>query len=267
MAHEDEDQPMLADNPNFFLPTFESVEEERLHRKQRLAASYRIFNKLGFEDGAVGAAGHITARDPEHPETFWVNPLGVSFKHITASSLVRVNEMGDIVEGEGALLNGAAFAIHSQIHAARPDVVAAAHSHSMHGKAFSTLGRPLRPLTQDACAFYNDHMVFDAFSGVVLDLDEGKQIAGALAEKKAAILQNHGLLTVGASVDAAVGTFVAMDRACQAQLLAEAAGDPIDIPHDIASSTYELVGSPVAMWFTFQPMFDEIVREQPDLLD
>ena len=269
MANEDEDHPMPADNPNFFLPTFESVEEERLHRKQRLAASYRIFNKLGFEDGAVGAAGHITVRDPEHPETFWVNPYGVNFKHITTSSLIRANEVGDVVEGEGesVMLNGAAFAIHSQIHAARPDVIAAAHSHSMHGKAFSTLGRPLRPLTQDACAFYNDHVVFDSFSGVVLDLDEGKQIAGALGEMKAAILQNHGLLTVGGSVDAAVGAFVAMDRACQAQLLAEAAGEPIDIPHGIATSTHQLVGSPLAMWFTFQPMYDEIVREQPDLLD
>ena len=103
--------------PERYLPTFDTVEEERLHRKQRLAATYRIFAKLGFEDGAVGAAGHVTVRDPEDPETFWVNPWGVPFSHITASGLIRVDSDGNIVDGEGALLNGAAFAIHSQIHA------------------------------------------------------------------------------------------------------------------------------------------------------
>ena len=215
--HDSEGEP--TSEPEWYLPTFDTVEEERQHRKQRLAATYRIFAKLGFEDGAVGAAGHVTVRDPEDPETFWVNPWGVPFSHITTSSLIRVDSDGKIVDGEGALLNGAAFAIHSQIHAARPDVVAAAHSHSMHGKSFSALGRPLRPLTQDACAFYDDHVIFDGYSGVVMELDEGKRIAAALGDCKAAILQNHGLLTVGASVDAAAGAFVAMDRACQSQLL------------------------------------------------
>ena len=247
--------------------TFETVEQERLHRKQRLAAAYRLFARLGFEDGAVGAAGHITARDPEHPETFWVNRWGVSFGHICVSSLIRVNESGDITEGEGALLNGAAFAIHSQIHAARPDVVSAAHAHSMHGKSFSTLGRLLRPLTQDACAFHDDHAIFDGYSGVVSDLDEGRRIAAALGHRKAVILQNHGLLTVGSSVDSAAAAFISMDRACQSQLLAEAAGRPIDISEGVARSTYDMVGSDLAMWFTFQPLYAEIVREQPDLLD
>ena len=250
-----------------YLPKFDTVDEERQHRRQRLAAGYRIFAKLGFEDGGVAAAGHITARDPEHPETFWVNPYGIPFSHITASSLVRVNEVGDIVEGEAFMVNGAAFAIHSQIHSARPDVVAAAHSHSQYGKAFSTLGRELRPLTQDACAFYADHVVYDAFGGVVLEVDEGKRIAALLGDNKAVVLKNHGLLTVGQSVDAAVAAYVAMDRACQTQLLAEAAGEPDDIPDETARTTSELVGSQLVMWFTFQPMYDEIVAEQPDLLD
>ena len=251
----------------WYLPSFDTVEEERQHRKQRLAATYRIFAKLGYEDGAVGAAGHVTVRDPQDPETFWVNPWGMPFSHITASSLIRVDSQGEIVDGQGAMLNRAAFAIHSQIHAARPDVVAAAHSHSMHGKSFSALGQLLRPLTQDACAFYDDHVIFDAYSGVVNELNEGKQIAECLGNCKAAVLQNHGLLTVGSSVDASAGAFVAMDRACQSQLLAQAAGDPIDIPDHVARKTYDMVGSGLAMWFTFQPLYTEIVREQPDLLD
>ena len=134
-------------------------------------------------------------------------------------------------------MNTAAFAIHSAVHAARPDVIAAAHSHSLYGKAWSSLGRLLDPLTQDACAFYDDHALFDDFTGVVLDQSEGKRIAHALGDRKAVILRNHGLLTVGHSVDEAVWWFVTMERTCQAQLLAEAAGTPILIDDDVARLT------------------------------
>ena len=109
--------------------------------------------KYGFDDGL---AGHITVRDPEKPDHYWVNQFGMHFSQIKVSNLVLVNHYGDIVEGssEGTgIVNGAAFAIHSQIHAARPDAVAAAHSHSTYGKAWSSLGRMLDPITQDACAF------------------------------------------------------------------------------------------------------------------
>src|SRR5206468_2956880 len=167
-------------------PKYTTVEEERLHRKQRLAAAFRLFARFGFDEGV---AGHITARDPELSDHFWVNPLGLHFALMRVSDLLLVNEHGTVVEGN-AMVNGAAFAIHSQIHAARPDVIAAAHSHSMHGKAFSSLGITLDSLTQDACIFHDDHVLFDDYTGVVLDIEEGKRIAHALGEKKAAILQN-----------------------------------------------------------------------------
>ena len=246
-----------------FLPTFDSVEEERLHRKQRLAASFRLFGKFGFDEGI---AGHITVRDPAHADRFWVNPFGMNFKHIRVSDLICVDHTGAVVEGD-AMVNTAAFAIHSQVHAARPDVVAAAHSHSLHGKAWSSLGRLLDPITQDACAFFEDHGLFDDFTGVVLDLEEGKRIAAALGEHKAVILRNHGLLTVGHSVDAAVWSFITMERSCQAQLLAEAAGTPVLIDADTARKTYGQVGSPAGCYMSFQPLWDMITREQPDLFD
>jgi ribulose-5-phosphate 4-epimerase/fuculose-1-phosphate aldolase len=164
-------------------------------------------------------------------------------------------------------VNGAAFAIHSQVHAARPDAVAAAHSHSVHGKALSSLGITLDPITQDVCAFYNDHALFDDFTGVVLDVEEGKRIAHALGGNKAVILRNHGLLTVGHTVDSAVWWFMTMERSCQAQLLAMAAGTPVHISADNAQLTYGQVGSELAGWFQFQPLFERIVREQPDLQD
>jgi ribulose-5-phosphate 4-epimerase/fuculose-1-phosphate aldolase len=246
-----------------FLPTFASAEEERLHRKQRLAASFRLFGKFGFDEGA---AGHITMRDPEHIDRFWLNPAGMSFRHIRVSDLICVDHSGRLVEGD-ARVNRAAFAIHSQVHAARPDVIAAAHSHSLHGKAWSSLGRLLDPITQDACGFFEDHALFDDFTGVVFDREEGKRIGEALGDTKAVILRNHGLLTVGHSVDAAVWSFVAMERTCQAQLLAEAAGTPVLIDLDMARRTAVQVGSPAACYRAFQPLYAMITREQPDLFD
>ena len=171
-----------------------------------------------------------------------------------------------MVEGDWPV-NRAAFCIHAAIHQARPDVTAAAHCHSLHGKAWSSLGRLLDPLTQDACAFYEDHALFDDYTGVVVEVEEGRRIATALGSNKAAILRNHGLLTVGGSVDAAAWFFIAMDRSCHAQLLAEAAGTPIPIDHPNAKLTHGQVGSDLAGWFSFQPMFEKIVREEPDLLD
>jgi ribulose-5-phosphate 4-epimerase/fuculose-1-phosphate aldolase len=153
------------------------------------------------------------------------------------------------------------------VHAARPDVIAAAHSHSLHGKAWSSLGRLLDPITQDACAFFEDHALFDDFTGVVLELDEGKRIAAALGDTKAVILRNHGLLTVGQSVDAAVWSFITMERSCQAQLLAEAAGTPVLIDADMARMTQQQTGSQIACYHSFQPLYAMITREQPDLFE
>src|ERR1700726_419616 len=204
------------------MPTFATAGEERLHRKQRLASAFRLFAKFGFVEGV---AGHITVRDPELTDHFWVNPFGMHFAHIRVSDLVMVDEKGAVVEGNRPV-NESAFAIHSRVHAARPDVVAAAHAHSLYGKTWSSLGRLLDPLTQDACAFYEDHSLFDDYTGVVLDPEEGKRIADGLGENKAVIVRIPGLQTTGNSVDEAAWTVITMERTCQAQLLAEAAGAP-----------------------------------------
>ncbi|TAE58288.1 MAG: class II aldolase/adducin family protein [Nostocales cyanobacterium] len=251
-------------NENFAkLPQFESLEDERLHRKQRLAAAFRLFAYYGFDEGI---AGHITVRDPEFADCFWVNPLGMYFGHIRVSDLLLVNHKGEVVQGNRPV-NGAAFAIHSRIHQARPDVIAAAHTHSVYGKTWSSLGRLLDPITQDACAFYEDHALFDDYTGVVYETKEGDRIAATLGNKKAIILRNHGLLTVGNSVDETIWWFIAMDRCCQAQLLAEAAGKPILISPETARFTHSQVGSHIIGWFSFQSLYEKIVREEPDLLE
>jgi len=245
-------------------PTFASVEEERLHRKQKLAGALRIFGRVGFGEGV---AGHITVRDPEFPDHFWVNPFAVSFRHIKQSDLILVNHAGDVVYGTSPV-NRAAFVIHAAIHSARPDVVAAAHSHSVHGKAFSSLGIPLDPITQDSCIFYEDHRVVTEQGGaVVFDIEAGKELATAFPTGKAMIHQNHGLITVGQTVDEAVFWFLSMDRSCQAQLMAMAAGTPKLIAHEMAQYTAKQTGFPLAGWLSFQPLWQEICRTDPDLFD
>jgi ribulose-5-phosphate 4-epimerase/fuculose-1-phosphate aldolase len=244
-------------------PVFQTVAEERLHRKQRLASAFRLFAKFGFSEGV---AGHITARDPERQDHFWVNPFGLHFAHIRASDLVLVDEHGNVVKGDRPI-NEAAFAIHSRIHMARPDVIAAAHAHSFFGKTWSSLGRLLDPLTQDACAFYQDHGLFADYTGVVYDTSEGDRIAAALGDDKAVILQNHGLLTVGRTVDEAAWFFISMDRCCHSQLLAESAGKPVPISHESALVAQQQIGNPRVGWFQYQPLWDLISREQPDLFE
>ena len=244
-------------------PAFATIGEERRYRKERLAACFRLFSRFGFDEGV---AGHITARDPECPHYFWVNPFGVHFGQIRVSDLILVDDKGEVVEGNYPV-NTAAFAIHSRIHAARPEVVAAAHAHSMYGKSWSSLGRLLDPITQDACAFYEDHALFNDYTGVVYETSEGDRIAQTLGTAKAIILRNHGLLTVGDSVESAAWWFITMDRSCQAQLLAEAAGKPVRIAHDHAVVARNQVGNEMGGWFQFQPLWNKISREEPDLFD
>ena len=244
-------------------PEFNSIDEERRHGLERLASAFRMFAHFGFDEGL---AGHITLRDPEHKDHFWVNPFGVHFGQMKVSDLLLVSHDGDIVIGDRPV-NNAAFAIHSRLHMNHPDQNAAAHSHSMYGKTFSTMGRLLEPITQDSCAFYDNHVLFDDFTGVVLETSEGDRIAEALGDKKAAILKNHGLLTTGKTVDEAAWGFLSMDRCCQSQLLAENVGQMQRIPDDVAEVTRGQVGSPFGMWASYQPIYDLMVEKDDSFLN
>ena len=143
-------------------PKFTDKHEEREYLKGRLAAAFRIFGKYGFDEGV---AGHITLRDPVDPTTFWVNPFGVAFSLMKKSDLILVDHAGKIIDGgKVRLLNTAAFMIHGAVHQARPDVVCAAHSHSIYGRSFCTLGRKLDIITQDSCAFYDVRLTSSSYS-------------------------------------------------------------------------------------------------------
>ena len=233
-------------------PTFTDKKAEQTYIKQRLAASFRLFAHKSFDDGL---AGHITARDPIDKQTFWVNPLGKHFANLCASDLVRLNHQGEIVQG-GGLVNTAAFMIHSTIHAAMPEVNAVAHAHSKYGKAWSTQGKLLEPVTQDACLFFEKHSLFSQFSGVVHELSEGEAIVNAMKEDDiAVILQNHGLLTIGKNIDSAVSTFVQLEQVCENQLLIDNSINKQLIPDEIARKTEAFIGSELVKWGNFQPLY------------
>ena len=244
-------------------PTFETVEEERLYRKVQLAAAFRMFSKAGLDEGV---AGHITVRDPEFTDSYWVNPFGMHFSLIKQSDLVRVSHEGQVVEGNRAV-NGAAVAIHCAVHAARPDVIAAAHAHGVYGKTLSSLDQGIEMLTQDSCAFFEDFGIHRDFGGVVLDAEEGARIGKALGDKKAVILRNHGMLTVGTTVESAAWWFITLERTAQSQLMAHAAGTPLVIDDANAKATYATVGGEFAGWFQWQPLWQRISKDNPDIWD
>ena len=187
----------------------------RMHRKQRLALAYRVFGALGW--GSLGD-GHISARDPERLDCFWLGRYGVPFRFMTPDDLVLVRPDGT-VEG-GGHINMAAYYIHAPVHEARPDVVSAAHCHTPYGTPFSAAVTKLAPISQEACAFFDDHEIFDDEEVNIGSTDGGKRIAEAIGGARAAILRNHGLLTVAGSVDAAVGYFLMMERSAEVQVKA-----------------------------------------------
>ncbi|KAF5374972.1 hypothetical protein D9758_000234 [Tetrapyrgos nigripes] len=246
------------------VPKFDSPYEEREWIKEHMAAAFRYWGKLGYGEGV---SGHITVRDPVLPDHYWMNPFAEHFSTITKSMLVLVGPDG-YVSPHGAQLpiNTAGFYIHSAIHKARPDVHAAAHCHSLHGKAWSAFGRPIDILTQDSCLFHDNLAVYNNFGGIVLAQEEGENIAVALGPKsKTCILQNHGLLTLGNTVDEAVYLFAALDRQCKVQLLAEAAAAN-GIPKTIISKEdAEFTARTIQWWenvyVNFQPEYKLLLKE------
>ncbi|MFI6642235.1 class II aldolase/adducin family protein [Streptomyces sp. NPDC050504] len=243
--------PVPVERLEFAMPPVHATpEEERAHRKERLAGALRIFGRLGYEEGV---SGHVTARDPVFDDCYWVNPFGVPFDALDPDELVLVNGDGQVLEGRQHV-NQAAFTVHAEVHRARPDAVAVAHTHSTYGRALAALGSFIEPITQEACAFYEAHALYTAYTGVLVDADEARGIAAALGPHKAIVLRNHGLLTVGGSVDAAAWWFISMERCAQVQLAARAAGEPALIGHRDAVATREQLGGDLVAWINYQPM-------------
>lgn len=193
-------------------------------------------------------------RDPEFHDRLWVNAYAVHFSKLRAENLVCITESGEVVEGDGPV-NAAAVAIHCGIHQTCPSVVAAVHTHSVYGRAFSALHQPLLPLNQEACVYFENQVLFQG-DVVVLSGDEGKRIGRLLGTNKSVVMLNHGLLTVGSSIEAAAYRFIAMERCCQIQLLAQAAGVVHALPDEEARQVKSQIGSDYVAWLGFRGLMD-----------
>ncbi|MBO9647282.1 MAG: class II aldolase/adducin family protein [Variovorax sp.] len=243
-------------------PRFETKEAERTHSLQRLAATCRIFGRRGFSEGLLG---HVTLRDPELPDHFWVNPVGVAMHHVRVSDLVQVNPEGKVVRGSG-MVNPVGLLLHTAVHRARPDVNAVCHAHALHASTWSSFERLLDPITQDACIFFeNQALILEP--RVVRDPEGARHFAAGFGNHKVAIHAGHGIFTTGQSIDEAAWWFVLMNRCCEAQLMAEAAGKPTQWRAEDARWLASVLGSSTFGWLSFQTLWDEIIASDPDLVD
>ncbi|MDX3906269.1 MAG: class II aldolase/adducin family protein [Pigmentiphaga sp.] len=192
-----------------------------------LAACYRLVAHFKMDDLIYN---HISARVPGAGEHFLINPYGMAYEEITASSLIKIDLEGRVVDDRGQSygINHAGFVIHSAVHRARPDVECVIHTHTPAGMAISALACGLLPLTQTAM-FFGKVAVHD-YEGVVVDLGEQQRIVEDLGDSQAMILRNHGLLTVGPSIAEAFTAMYWLERACQAQAMAMACNTPLHLP-------------------------------------
>lgn len=255
---------MDATHPLTIAPIRHAVTEAEWQARLDLAACYRLCEHYGMSDMIYT---HITARVPDSPGHFLINPNGMLFGEITASSLLKVSLEGEVLYRPDIPygLHPAGFTIHSAIYRARPDTMAAMHTHTIAGMAVSALKCGLLPLTQTATRFYG-RIAYHDFRGPERDPAEREALAGSLGSLNYCILRNHGLLTVGASVSEAFIAMWGLERACQAQLAAMACNTELNVPSP------EVVAKSIAMYApgssrTYGPLEWEGLTRRLDAID
>jgi ribulose-5-phosphate 4-epimerase/fuculose-1-phosphate aldolase len=214
-------------SPQSYLPQAQPNPTEAELRVQ-LAAAYRLMSKFKMTDLVYT---HLSVRLPGPEHHFLINPYGLMFHEITASSLVKIDVDGNIVEQSDWAVNPAGFVIHSAIHMARKDVTCVMHSHSRYGTAVSALKCGLLPISQFAMQYFR-RIAYHDYEGVSLSLDERERLIADIGDKKAMILRNHGLLTVGRTIPEAFVLLYYLERSCEVQILAQSAGSELVLPSE-----------------------------------
>lgn len=210
--------------------TTATTSEEELRLRRELAAVYRLVAHFKMTDLIYT---HISVRLPGPDHHFLINPYGLLFDEITASSLVKIDLSGNPVEASAYPVNPAGFVIHSAIHAAREDAHCVLHTHTKAGCAVAAQTNGLLPLNQISMKFYNNVGYHD-YEGVALNLDEQVRLVADLGDHDALILRNHGLLTVGPTPGRAFLRMYNLEKACEIQISAQAGGGPLTIPpHEV----------------------------------
>ena len=227
-----------------------------LLRKWEVAIGYRIFSHMRW--GQLGD-GHITARDPERPDHFWVLGYGIPFGAATVDNLSLVGPEGVVIEGPTVGgINDAAHNIHWPILNARPDLVSAAHTHTAFGTPWSANVRPFQPISQESCVFVYDQSIYRGEDLEVTTLDGGRAIARAMGATRLCILRNHGLLAGGASPGEAIGLFAMAERVAEVHVKAI---DPQPISDESAKVVAGTLGCSTIGWRTFQWLARHVVPD------
>ncbi len=203
-----------------------------------LAACYRLIAMFGWDDLVFT---HISARVPGDHHHFLINPYGMLFEEITASSLIKVDEKGEKVEPSDYPVNPAGFVIHSAIHAARPDVGCVLHTHTNAGVAISAQKEGLLPISQQSTLVIGS-LGYHDYEGIALRDDEKPRLVADLGKRSAMILRNHGLLSVGATIPEAFVVMYALQKSCEIQLLAQAGGTLVHVDPKIVEGASVNVG-------------------------
>lgn len=228
---------------------------EEWEARVKLAATYRLSARLGMTDYL---GNHITVRAPDNPHEFLINPLGLFFHEVTASSLIRIDVDGNILQDTPYTVNQAGYVIHSAIHRARADVNCIVHNHAVAGTAISAQQDGLLPITQNGMQFYN-RVAYHDYEGPAVDMDECARLAEDLGRHNVMILRNHGLLTCGRSIEQAFILMVNLDTACRMQIAAQSSGAPLlHCSHEVAERTAQGVES----FFDYEhgPMWPALLR-------
>jgi ribulose-5-phosphate 4-epimerase/fuculose-1-phosphate aldolase len=228
----------LKNAPSIATPS-RHPDEQRV--REDLAAAYRLIAHFGLDDSIDT---HISVRVPGTSDQFLINPYGLLFREVTASSLVKIDSEGHIVEPTDHVVNPAGFVIHSAIHQARHDVECVAHTHTVAGVAVASLACGLQPCNQWALQFHR-RVSYHAFEGIAVNVAERERLVTDLGAHKAMILRNHGLLTCGGSVAEAIILMLNLDRACRVQLAVQSSGQSA---YPLSEDVCELTASQYEQW-------------------
>jgi ribulose-5-phosphate 4-epimerase/fuculose-1-phosphate aldolase len=223
---------MSANPDGLFSSQAPQVATDEWQVRVDLAAAYRLVAHFGWDDLIFT---HLSARVPGPDHHFLINPYGMMFHEITASSLVKVDQQGNVVADNGYGVNPAGFTIHSAIHMAREDAGCVMHLHNNAGTAVSAQKQGLLPITQTAMLVY-PRIAYHDYEGVALNLDERERIIRDLGDKDIMILRNHGTLTIGQTVPEAFTLMYFLENACEKQIRAQAGGE-LNFPSQAAIDT------------------------------
>lgn len=245
--------------------TASPVSDAEMAVRRDLAACYRLVALHGWDDLV---ANHLTARVPGEPGAFLINPFGMLFEEVTASSLVKINLDGEILSPTPYGINRTGFVIHSAVHEARPDAACVIHLHSRDGVAVSMTEGGLLPLNQTAMMIADD-IAFHDYEGVALDVAERARLAADLGDKHLMLLRNHGILAVGTSVAEAFMRTYSLEWACNVQVRALSTRQPLHaadpaVVRKVAASFTPQVSAEFAQALVWPAMLRKLEREAPD---